>query len=71
MHRNKDCSLSLEAVKFGLASIASEKKVRGKVTRLTFSYQSKRGTIYREKAACEVVARATHKKKNTTPDKFT
>jgi len=60
----------LEAVKFGLARITSEKKVGGKVTQLTFSYQGQRGTIYREKAACEVVARAAHKKKNTTPDKY-
>ena len=60
----------LEAVKFGLARITSEKKVGGKVTQLTFSYQGQRGTIYREKAACEVVARAAHKKNNTTPDKY-
>ncbi len=60
----------LEAVKFGLANIVSEKKVGGKVTQLTFQYQGQRGTIYREKAACEVVARAAHKKKNTTPDKY-
>ena len=60
----------LEAVKFGLARITSEKKVGGKVTQLTFQYQGQRGTIYREKAACEVVARAAHKKKNTTPDKY-
>lgn len=60
----------LEAVKFGLARITSEKKVGGKVTQLTFQYQGQSGTIYREKAACEAVARATHKKKNTTPDKY-
>ena len=60
----------LEAVKFGLARITSEKKVGGKVTQLTFQYQGQRGTIYREKAACEVVARAAHKKKNTTPDRY-
>ena len=60
----------LEAVKFGLARITSEKKVGGKVTQLTFQYQGQRGTIYREKATCEVVARAAHKKKNTTPDKY-
>ena len=60
----------LEAVKFGLASIVSEKKVGGKVTQLTFSYQGQRGTIYREKAVCEVAARAAHKKKNAIPDKY-
>ena len=53
----------LEAVKFRLATIVSEKKVGGKVTQLTFSYQGQRGTIYREKVMCEAVARATHKKK--------
>jgi hypothetical protein len=53
----------LEAVKFRLATIVSEKKVGGKVTQLTFSYQGQRGTIYRERVMCEAVARATHKKK--------
>lgn len=60
----------LDAVKFGMARIVSEKKSGGKVTQLTFAYQGVQGTIYRDKAACEVVARATHKKRNVTPDRY-
>lgn len=60
----------VDAVKFGLARIVAEKKVGGKVTQLTFSYQGVQGTIYRDRAACEVVARAAHKKQNATPNKY-
>ena len=60
----------LDAVKFGMARIVSEKKVGGKVTQLTFAYQGVQGTIYRDRATCEAVARATHKKRNTTPDRY-
>ena len=60
----------LEAVKFGMARIVSEKKSGGKVTQLTFAYQGAQGTIYRDKATCEVVARAAHKKQNATPDRY-
>jgi hypothetical protein len=60
----------LDAVKFGMARIVSEKKSGGKVTQLTFAYQGVQGTIYRDRAACEVVARATHKKRNVTPDRY-
>jgi hypothetical protein len=60
----------LEAVKFGMARIVSEKKSKGKVTQLTFAYQGVRGTIYRDKATCDSVARAVHKKRNVTPDRY-
>jgi hypothetical protein len=60
----------VDAVKFGLARIVSEKKAGGKVTQLTFSYQGVQGTIYRDRAACEVVARAAHKKQNATSNKY-
>lgn len=60
----------LEVVKFGMARIVSEKKSKGKVTQLTFAYQGVQGTIYREKATCDAVARAMHKKRNTTPDRY-
>ena len=46
----------LEAVKFGMARIISEKKSKGKVTQLTFAYQGVRGTIYRDKATCDAGA---------------
>ena len=60
----------LEAVKLGMAHIVSEKKSKGKVTQLTFAYQGVQGTIYRDKETCQAVARAVHKKKNTTPDRY-
>jgi hypothetical protein len=60
----------VDAVKLGLARIVSEKKSGGKVTQLTFSYQGVQGTIYRDRAACEVVARAAHKKQNVTPNRY-
>ena len=60
----------LEAVKFGMARIISEKKSKGKVTQLTFAYQGVRGTIYRDKATCDAVAKAVHKKRNVTPDRY-
>jgi hypothetical protein len=60
----------LEAVKFGMARIVSEKKSKGKVTQLTFAYQGVRGTIYRDKATCDAVAKAVHKKRNVTPDRY-
>jgi hypothetical protein len=60
----------LEAVKFGMARIVSEKKSKGKVTQLTFAYQGVQGTIYRDKATCDAVARAVHKKRNATPDRY-
>lgn len=59
-----------EAVKFGMARIVAEKKSKGKVTQLTFAYQGVQGTIYRDKATCDAVARAVHKKRNTTPDRY-
>ena len=60
----------LDAVKLGLARIVSEKTSGGKVTQLTFAYQGVQGTIYRDRAACEVVARAAHKKQNSTPNRY-
>jgi hypothetical protein len=60
----------LDAVKLGMARIVSEKKAGGKVTQLTFAYQGVQGTIYRDRATCEAVARATHKKRNATPDRY-
>ena len=60
----------LDAVKFGMARIVSEKKSKGKVTQLTFAYQGVQGTIYRDKATCDAVARAVHKKRNATPDRY-
>ena len=60
----------VDAVKLGLARIVSEKKSGGKVTQLTFAYQGVQGTVYRDRAACEVVARAAHKKQNVTPNRY-
>jgi hypothetical protein len=60
----------LDAAKLGLARIVSEKTSGGKVTQLTFAYQGVQGTIYRDRAACEVVARAAHKKQNSTPNRY-
>ena len=60
----------IEAVKFGMARIVSEKTSGGKVTQLTFSFQGQKATIYRDKAACEAVARAAYKKQNTVPGRY-
>ena len=60
----------LDAVKLGMARIVSEKKSKGKVTQLTFAYQGVQGTIYRDKAICDAVARSVHKKRNATPERY-
>ena len=60
----------LDAVKLGMARIVSEKVSGGKVTQLTFSYQGVRGTIYRDRATCEAVARVAHKKQNAIPNRY-
>ena len=56
--------------KMGMAKIISEKSSGGKVVELTFSFQGRPVTIYREKATCEAVAAAINKRQNTTPDKY-
>ena len=60
----------MEGVRLGIAKVVSEKIVAGKVTELRFAFQGQVGTIYRDKEACEVVARAAHRKDTTIPEKY-
>jgi hypothetical protein len=54
----------------GMANIISEKSTAGKVVEMTFSFQGRGATIYRDKSTCETAAAALLNKQKSSKEKY-